>query len=99
MAPVAAAVVAAMDAPRADRGGLVRPHERVDDLQRSGLVIIQNPVGFRFGMDAVFLAEFATVRDTDRVIDLGTGTGVIPLLLWARAGQEHRGRGDIGGRG
>ena len=66
MAPVAAAVVAAMDAPRADRGGLVRPHERVDDLQRSGLVIIQNPVGFRFGMDAVFLAEFATVRDTDR---------------------------------
>ncbi|MGI6519185.1 MAG: tRNA1(Val) (adenine(37)-N6)-methyltransferase [Bacillota bacterium] len=63
---------------------LLREYERLDDLQRSGLVIIQNPAGFRFSMDAVLLSEFATVRRRDRVVDLGTGTGVIPLLVWAR---------------
>jgi tRNA1Val (adenine37-N6)-methyltransferase len=65
-------------------GDLVRPYERVDDLQRSGLVIIQNPVRFRFSVDAVLLSEFVSAREGDRVIDLGTGTGVIPLLVWAR---------------
>lgn len=58
--------------------------ERVDELQRSGYKIIQNPEGFCFGMDAVLLAEFARVKPTDNVLDLGTGTGVIPLLLDAR---------------
>ncbi len=80
---------------RADEGGvdcggdcnrseLVKSHERVDDLQRSGLVIIQNPARFRFSVDAVLLSEFVTAREGDRMIDLGTGTGVIPLLVWAR---------------
>jgi len=68
----------------AGRDVVVHPYERVDDLQRSGLVIIQNPVKPRFSMDAVLLSEFATVKQGDRCIDLGAGTGVIPLLVWAR---------------
>lgn len=56
-------------------------YERVDDLQFGGLRIIQSRKGFRFGMDAVLLAHFADVRPGDRVADLGTGTGIIPLLL------------------
>ncbi|HOI39067.1 MAG TPA: SAM-dependent methyltransferase, partial [Bacillota bacterium] len=68
----------------ARRDVVVHPYERVDDLQRSGLVIIQNPARPRFSMDAVLLSEFATVRQGDRCIDLGAGTGVIPLLVWAR---------------
>ncbi|MCR4425669.1 MAG: tRNA1(Val) (adenine(37)-N6)-methyltransferase [Firmicutes bacterium] len=74
----------ARDEPPVESGALVREHERVDDLQRSGLRIIQDPTRFRFSMDAVLLAEFARVRAGDRCIDLGTGTGVIPLLLSAR---------------
>ena len=68
----------------ARRDVVVHPYERVDDLQRSGLVIIQNPARPRFSMDAVLLSEFATVRQGDRCIDLGAGTGVIQLLVWAR---------------
>lgn len=57
------------------------PDERVDDLQRNGLAIIQNPNQFCFGMDAVLLADFVTLRKHDRVVDLGTGTGILPILL------------------
>lgn len=57
------------------------PDERVDDLQRNGLAIIQNPNQFCFGMDAVLLADFVTLRKRDRVVDLGTGTGILPILL------------------
>ena len=64
---------------------LVRPGERVDDLQWMGLKIIQSPEAFRFGMDAVLLADFARVRPRSRVCDLGTGTGILPLLLYGRA--------------
>jgi len=56
-------------------------YERVDDLQFGGLRIIQSQRGFRFGMDAVLLAHFADVRPGDRVADLGTGTGIIAILL------------------
>lgn len=59
----------------------VRPGERVDDLQLNGLKIIQNPKAFRFGMDAVLLANFARVRPRERVADMGTGTGILPLLM------------------
>lgn len=55
--------------------------ERVDDLQRNGLQIIQSPSSFRFGMDAVLLSDFTRLRPHDRVADLGTGTGILPLLL------------------
>ena len=63
---------------------LLLPGERVDDLQLMGLKIIQSPNAFRFGMDAVLLADFARVRPGSRVCDLGTGTGILPLLLFGR---------------
>lgn len=59
-------------------------NERIDDLQRGGLRVIQRADTFRFGTDAVLLADFAAPRRHDRVCDLGTGTGIIPLLLYAR---------------
>ncbi len=55
----------------------------MDDLGRAGLRIIQHPRRFPFAVDAVLLAHFVTVRKRDRVLDLGTGSGVIPLLLAA----------------
>lgn len=59
--------------------------ERVDDLQFHGLQIIQHPKKFCFGMDAVLLADFCAARISDRVADLGTGTGILPLLISGRA--------------
>lgn len=62
---------------------LLRPGERLDDLQNQGLRIIQRPDVFRFGTDAVLLADFAAPRPRERAVDLGCGTGVIALLLAA----------------
>ena len=59
----------------------IKGNERVDDLQRNGLRILQRPDAFRFGMDAVLLADFARLRPRERVADMGTGTGILPLLL------------------
>lgn len=64
---------------------LIREGERLDDLQRGGLRILQRAEGFRFGTDAVLLADFAGVKKGEHVADMGTGTGVLPLLLSARA--------------
>ena len=58
--------------------------ERVDELQRNGYRIIQKKDGFCFGMDAVLLSGFAKASRGDRVLDLGTGTGIIPILMRAR---------------
>lgn len=58
--------------------------ERVDDLQRSGYRIIQKADGFCFGMDAVLLSGFARAKKGALVLDLGTGTGIIPLLMRAK---------------
>ena len=63
----------------------LKPGERLDDLQRNGYKIIQDPGRFCFGMDAVLLSGFAKVKPGDRVVDLGTGTGIIPILLEARS--------------
>lgn len=57
--------------------------ERVDDLQFRALSIIQKRDAFRFGTDAVLLSDFALVRKRDLVADLGTGTGVVALLMAA----------------
>ena len=59
-------------------------NERIDDLQRNNYKIIQDPERFCFGMDAVLLSGFAKAKEGDRVIDLGTGTGIIPILMEAK---------------
>lgn len=67
----------------------LRPGERIDDLQRCGYGIIQNKDGFCFGMDAVLLSGFARVKPGEKVLDLGTGTGIIPILLEAKTEGSH----------
>lgn len=67
---------------------LLLPGERIDDLQRNGYRIIQNPGRFCFGMDAVLLCGFAGVKPGEQVLDLGTGTGIIPILLEGRTKGE-----------
>ncbi len=62
----------------------LKPGERLDDLQRNGLQIIQDPDRFCFGMDAVLLSGFAAAPEGGRVLDLGTGTGIIPILMSAK---------------
>lgn len=64
-------------------------NERIDDLQRNGYQIIQNPQKFCFGMDAVLLSGFANVKTNERALDLGTGTGIIPILLKAKTKGKH----------
>lgn len=56
-------------------------HERIDDLITQNLKIIQSEEAFRFSTDAVLLANFINIKKNDKVIDLGTGGGVIPILL------------------
>lgn len=60
------------------------PDERIDDLNRKGYKIIQNPQKFCFGMDAVLLTGFTKVKKNEVCLDLGTGTGIIPILLEAK---------------
>lgn len=67
---------------------LIRDNERLDDLERSGLKIIQNPKKFCFGMDAVLLSSFIKVKKNENILDLGTGTGIIPILLTAKTEGE-----------
>lgn len=74
----------------------LKPGERIDDLQRNGFRIIQDPDRFCFGMDAVLLSGFAAGADPEkgiavanemenkRILDMGTGTGILPLLLAAK---------------
>lgn len=71
-----------------DEEVFLKVNERIDDLQRNHYKIIQNPGRFCFGMDAVLLSGFARARQGDRVIDLGTGTGIIPILMEAKTKAE-----------
>ena len=67
----------------------IKENERIDDLQRNGYRIIQDSDRFCFGMDAVLLSSFATAKKGDRVLDLGTGTGISPRLMEAKTEAEH----------
>lgn len=67
----------------------IKDYERVDDLHRNGYMLIQDPKRFCFGVDAVLLSGFATAKKGDKVLDLGTGTGVIPILMSAKTNAEH----------
>ena len=64
-------------------------NERIDDLQINGRRIIQSPDRFCFGMDAVLLSGFAKVKKGESVLDLGTGTGILPILLDAKTEGGH----------
>ena len=68
---------------------LLKNKERLDDLQVKGYQIIQDPGRFCFGMDAVLLSGFTKVKPKERVLDLGTGTGIIPILLEAKTKGAH----------
>lgn len=63
--------------------------ELVDDLQLNGLKLIQKSYGFKFGVDAVLLSDFANIKKRFRVIDLCTGTGVIPFLLMGKYSPQE----------
>ena len=70
---------------------LVRENERVDDLQ-NGYYVIQDPEKFCFGMDAVLLSGFTKVKKGENALDMGTGTGIIPILLKAKTmGKQFTG--------
>lgn len=68
---------------------VLKENERIDDLQRNGYRIIQNPDKFCFGMDAVLLSGFVRAKEGSCVLDMGTGTGILPILLEARTGASH----------
>ncbi len=65
----------------------VKPGERVDDLGRGGFRILQDPKNFCFGIDAVLLSWFSRVRKNEEVMDLCSGTGIVPILMRARYGE------------
>lgn len=68
---------------------IIYSHERLDELHRNGYRIIQDKGRFCFGMDAVLLSGFAKVKPDEQALDLGTGTGIIPILLEAKTDGRH----------
>ena len=66
---------------------MIKADETVDDLMLNNLRLIQKRTGFRFTLDSVLVAHFATVKTGDQIVDLGTGTGVIPFILSTRASK------------
>ena len=68
---------------------LLKSGERLDDLQLDGYMIIQDPQRFCYGVDAVLLSNFAKVKPGETVLDMGTGTGILPILLEAKTNGRH----------
>lgn len=75
-----------MEKTKRKQTNLLKSHERLDDLQ-NGYWLIQDPERFCFGMDAVLLSDFVHLKKNENILDLGTGTGIIPILLAARSGD------------
>ena len=67
----------------------LKENERIDDLERNGLKIIQDTKRFCFGMDAVLLSGFAKAKPGAMVLDMGTGTGILPILMSAKTEAAH----------
>lgn len=63
--------------------------EYIDDLQLNGLKIIQKEEAFKFGIDAVLLSDFISAPDDAKVLDIGTGTGILPLLMSAKTNASY----------
>src|SRR5690606_15936184 len=72
-----------------DSNELLKHGERIDELHRNDYKIIQNTKLFCFGMDAVLLSGFTKVLLDENVLDMGTGTGIIPILLEAKTPGRH----------
>lgn len=68
---------------------VLKDGERIDDLERNNYKIIQNSSGFCFGVDAVLLSGFTVIKTGETVIDLGTGTGILPILFTAKTEGKH----------
>lgn len=70
---------------------LILEEERLDDLEIGNLFLIQNPQKFSFGIDAVLLSAFAArkIKEREHILDIGTGTGILPLLLHAKTKAGH----------
>lgn len=68
---------------------LINEDENIDDLQLNGLNLIQKKDGFKFGIDAVLLSDFANVKTRHRAIDLCTGTGIVPFLLYGKYSPQE----------
>lgn len=66
----------------------VLPDETLEDLQINGLFLLQKKDSFRFGMDAVLLSNFVKAKEHRNVLDLGTGTGIIPVLVSAKTNAK-----------
>jgi len=62
----------------------IKEDETIDDLQIKGLNLIQKRDGFKFGIDAVLLSDFACIKNKHNVMDLCTGTGIIPFLVYGK---------------
>lgn len=77
-----------MDKKQEQRETLIRPGERLDDLQ-NGYWMIQNPEQFCYGIDAVLLASYARVKEGERALDFCTGSGIVPILLKAKTRGRH----------
>lgn len=68
----------------------INENERIDDLQYKGLKIIQDNTGFCFGIDSILLVDFAKkIKSGSTVIDLGTGTGILGILLCGKTNLKH----------
>ena len=67
----------------------LKEFETIDELGINNLKIIQNENGFKYGTDAVMLAKFSNIRNNGKVLDLCSGSGIIPILLTAYKNPSH----------